>query len=74
LFGPNQGDRDAFVAKLAPDGLPVWRYQHGTTARDEAISVAVGGGNHVLIAGHTAGSLFGLHQGDWDVFVAKLAP
>jgi hypothetical protein len=74
LFGPNQGDRDAFVAKLAPDGSPVWAYQHGTSEYDQINAMAVDGGNHVLIAGDTGGSLFGLHQGSYDVFVAKLAP
>ncbi len=74
LFAPNQGNFDAFVAKLAPDGSPVWGYQHGTSVYDEINAVAVDGGNHVLIAGHTAAGLFGTHQGDYDAFVAKLGP
>jgi len=32
LFGPHQGAGDAFVAKMAPDGSPIWAHQHGTSS------------------------------------------
>lgn len=51
--GQAQGGYDAWVAKFDPEGREVWRQQVGTSANDDARSVAVNRKNQVVIVGYT---------------------
>jgi len=73
LFARNQGNADAFVAKIAADGTPLWGIQHGTSTSDSAVAVAVDPTGNVFVVGTTHGSLFGPHQGASDAFIAVVA-
>lgn len=74
------GDQDAFVAKLAPDLSRVLAASYlGGSGEDRGYGVAVDGAGHVIVTGITKSTDFpttggATHQGDADVFVAKLDP
>jgi len=72
LGGTNAGSFDAWVAKYDTNGNQQWIKQFGTSALDEALSVAVDNANHVYITGVTEGSLGGTNSGSFDAWVAKL--
>jgi hypothetical protein len=80
-------DDDPFIAKLAPDGTPIWLTFLGGSGRDVASDVAAGPGNDVFVAGWTQSTDFpatpgafdttpGLTSGfnEGDGFVARLSP
>jgi hypothetical protein len=76
---PNGGGRDAFVAKLDPDGQPVWSRSFGSDGDQAVEHVAVDSAGSLLLAGHFSGSVdFGggvlVSQGARDAFVVKLDP
>jgi hypothetical protein len=71
LAGPNAGDRDVFVMKLAPTGSTVWARQLGSAGDDFSRDVAVDGAGNVVVTGYTSGSLFDTISGSRDAFVAK---
>jgi hypothetical protein len=55
--GANQGGRDVFVSKYAPDGTHVWTRQFGSLGDDAPFAIAVGPDGGVVVAGQTTGSL-----------------
>jgi hypothetical protein len=75
---PVVGREDAFVAKLAPDGSPVWSRAFGTAGGDGAAAIAVSSAGDVFVAGTLAagkavlGGVTLSAQGPSDVFVARL--
>jgi hypothetical protein len=81
--GSGNGTNDGFVAKLAPDGSRIiWStYLHGTS-RDDVYGVYADARGFVYAIGWTRSSNFPTtpgawdrtHNGDMDVFVAKLKP
>ena len=67
----NLGDADMLLAKLDPNGEPVWARQLGTGVSDEARALTLAGDGSVFIAGATQGSIDGTaNQGKHDVVVA----
>ena len=67
-----QGERDAFVRRLDPDGRPLWTRQFGSDGRTYAEAVAVAATGSVVVVGATDGALVaGAHQGEFDVFVRR---
>ena len=62
------GGLDAFVAKFAPSGRPMWLSQFGTRGADEATAVAVAG-TGLFVAGSTDGRLARTRVGGTDAFV-----
>ena len=73
------GSQDAFLAKLAPNGTPVWSTYLGGRSVDYAAALAVNSANDVFLTGHTysldwvnGGSDLFL-DGMQDAFVAKLS-
>ena len=69
------GGRDAFVEKLSPEGIDLWRCQFGSSASDGALAVAADRAGNIFVAGHTEGTLQGQTlAGDDDAFVRKLSP
>lgn len=73
------GSRDAFVAKLGPDGAAAWANSYGNTAVDTAEGVAFDeNGNVVVIGLHTGKADFGNTSVDGgstpELFAAKLGP
>jgi hypothetical protein len=74
------GGSDVFVAKLAPDGNPLWSKGFGDAMDQEGTSIAVDPKGNVLLTGLLSGKVdFGngvplASVGGSDVFVAKLAP
>jgi len=67
------GSGDAFVRKFDADGNELWTKQFGTTASEEAYSVAVDSAGNIVVAGYTTGTLSGQsNAGASDVFVRKL--
>jgi hypothetical protein len=71
LDGTNEGESDAFVAKIDPDGNTVWIRQLGSSARDVAAATAFDRDGNIVIAGGTSGNLDGENAGEYDAFVAK---
>jgi len=66
---------DAFLAKLAADGEPLWFRQMGSGQHNSMRAVAVDADGSVLVAGYTMGELVsGQYAGDVDAFVMKYAP
>jgi hypothetical protein len=65
------GGRDAFVRKYDPAGNELWTRQFGSTARDEAVALAVDASG-VYVAGLTLGTLPGQTSGGFvDAFVRR---
>ena len=83
-FQPRRrGEMEAFVAKLAPDGRGlVYLTYLGGADYDEATAIAVDATGAAYVAGRTgsadfpvtAGAAQTSYRGDFDGFVAKLAP
>jgi hypothetical protein len=81
--GSGNNSNDGFVAKIAPDGKSlIWStYLHGTN-RDDVYGVNVDANGYVYAIGWTRSSNFPTtlgaydrtHNGNMDVFVAKLKP
>lgn len=65
------GVGDAFLIKYDTSGARQWTKLLGTSAEDEAYSVAVDAGGNIFIAGLTNGDLVGTNAGNSDMFVAK---
>ncbi len=72
LGGSIQGETDAWVAKLTPNGDVLWVDQLGTEMTDKATNVAAGRAGNVLVTGFTYGSLGGRQQGHGDAWLMKL--
>ena len=79
------GTCDAFVAKLGPDGKPIWSTYLGGILDDWATGVALDSAGNVLVTGYTRSPNFPLvnpiqatynngASDDYDAFVAKLDP
>ncbi len=76
----DNGNLDAFVAQLTPEGTENWRQQVGTAGKspksfgdktDESSSLAVDAAGNVFIAGKTSFDLAATSQGIEDAFVAS---
>jgi hypothetical protein len=74
LARPNQGDFDAWVAKLKADGTFSWKRQLGSAAYDVSSGVALDGSGNTVIGGWTLGSLARPNQGEFDAWAAKYDP
>ena len=84
LVPTSQGDRDAFLAKLAPDGKSVlYSTYWGGSGGDEAASVALGTDGTVYVAGITGSTDLPVSPGAFqpafggganDGFVSRFAP
>ncbi len=75
LPGPGlyQGAYDAWVAKLGPDGTPLWARQYGTPDYDRLHAVAVGWAGNIVAVGDTLGALAESNPaGVWDALVVKV--
>lgn len=71
------GSSDIFLAKLSPEGEPLWSKRFGDAAEQVASGIAVAADGVVALVGHFQGTLtFGgaplVSAGGTDVFVAKL--
>ncbi|HEV2691215.1 MAG TPA: SBBP repeat-containing protein, partial [Bryobacteraceae bacterium] len=74
-----QGQRDSFVAKIAPDGSLLYATYLGGTGNDDAAGIAVDSNGSAVIAGSTnstdfPGSAKSLPAFQPDAFVARLSP
>ena len=69
LAGPNQGDKDVYLAKLDASGAQLWLQQFGSAGEDKAWGVAATG-DGVRLAGMTSGAL-GTSAGALDAFLAR---
>lgn len=72
------GSSDIFIAKLSPEGTPLWSKSFGSANKDLANAVSIGPDNSIVVAGNYTGALdFGAgllpHGGGSDVFLAKFA-
>ncbi|WP_146136498.1 SBBP repeat-containing protein [Aphanothece hegewaldii] len=72
LASPNKGQRDAFVAKYAPDGKLLWTRQLGTSNADASRDIVSDGAGSLFIAGFTDGSLGGTTKGNTDAFLLQI--
>jgi uncharacterized protein DUF1996/beta-propeller repeat-containing protein len=63
-----RGGLDAFVAKFASSGRPMWLTQFGTRGMDEATAVGVAG-TGLFVAGSTDGRIGRTRVGGTDAFV-----
>jgi hypothetical protein len=73
LFGNLAGDSDAWIVKYDPQGRQVAATQIGTNREDETYGITVDANGHVYVVGQTLGSLGGINQGGYDVWMAKFA-
>lgn len=53
LFGPNQGNQDAWVAKYDAEGNFVWGQQFGSSGYDFVNATCIGPDDHVYVTGST---------------------
>ena len=76
----SNGDMDFFVAKLDPQGKPLWVHNGGGTKVDRGYGVAADAAGNVYVTGHSQGTDATFsgqsipNAGDYDVFVAKYDP
>ncbi|MFW6061518.1 MAG: SBBP repeat-containing protein [Planctomycetota bacterium] len=71
----SHGSRDAFVAKLLPDGTRAWERQFGTASDDGAYGVTCGLDGSIYVAGGTDDGLHGAgHIGGRDGVLVKYSP
>jgi uncharacterized protein (TIGR03437 family) len=75
------GSTDAFIAKIAPDGTPIWCTYFGGKAYDVANGLAVDSAGDVVVIGTTQSADLPLRnayqatlQGNSNAFIAKLDP
>ncbi|QQS48371.1 MAG: SBBP repeat-containing protein [Acidobacteriota bacterium] len=81
LQATNNGEGDAFVARLNPTGTAlVYSSYLGGTGTDEASGVAIDAANNAYLVGNTASTDFniksplqGMNRGGQDAFVAKVS-
>lgn len=70
------GERDLFLAQIAPDGKVMWAKRFGNAVDQQSASIAVDSEGNVVLAGTFEGTLsFGgeiLSAQGFDVYVAKL--
>ncbi len=79
--GQPGGQGDAFVAKFAPDGTPIYSTYLGGSYVDQANDVAVDAQGNAYVTGDTGSVNFPVvnplqatYAGGWDGFVTKLDP
>ena len=70
------GGVDAFVTKYSAEGTVLWTHLLGTSANDEAWSVATGSDGSIYVVGETWGTLDGAidgasNQGSYDAYLTK---
>jgi enterochelin esterase-like enzyme len=69
--GPSAGDKDAVLARIAPDGRVVWARQFGGPGEDKAYALGVDAGG-VYVAGVTSAGMPGAeHRGGTDGWLAR---
>ncbi|MGV9807492.1 alpha/beta hydrolase-fold protein [Micromonospora chersina] len=72
--GTSAGDKDAVLARIAPDGTLAWTRQFGGPGEDKAYAVAADA-NGVYVAGGTSGALPGATPlGGADGWLARFTP
>ena len=74
---PSTGNLDAFVAKLGPDGSPIWVRTFGDAAEQRATAVVAADSDSVVVTGYFLGKIdFGLGASEqassYRPFLAKL--
>ena len=76
LAETNRGERDAFVARLTPDGEVVWARQFGGPATDWTHGAGVDAHGNVYVTGITEGQAAAdtVHAGDRDGLLASYGP
>lgn len=53
LFSDNEGDKDAFLVKMAPDGTELWGKQWGSTKSDGVETILMGKENDIFVASYS---------------------
>ena len=53
LFSDNEGDTDAFLVKMAPDGTELWGKQWGSTKSDGVETILMGKENDIFVASYS---------------------
>lgn len=71
--GTRVGKDDAFLVAFDADGEDAWVVQFGSLEDDEAVGVAIGSDDGVVVAGHTYGLIGAASVGLSDAFIAKYA-
>ncbi len=71
LGGANAGDKDAFVARVAPDGTIMWVSQLGGTGEDKAFGVAADATGVYVVGGTPAGLPGAAPLGGMDGWIAR---
>jgi hypothetical protein len=74
LGGPVSGVRDAWLARLDPDGQPDWLEQFGLQGHGWTAAAAPRAGGGVFFGGATTGALGGPGAGGHDAWVARYSP
>jgi hypothetical protein len=73
-FGTAVGAIDGFLARFDGAGSRSWLSQFGTTANDEAWSLAADAAGNAYVAGYSAGSFAGTLAGDKDIIAVRFDP
>jgi hypothetical protein len=76
-LGDAVGQQDAVVRLLEPDtGAPVWTVQYGSEESEWVTDMTVDAEGNIYVVGETLGAVQTgfTNQGDYDLFLLKLAP
>lgn len=71
LDGADPSDGSAYLRKFDAAGDVLWTQQFGADLGDRAFAVTIDQGGHIIIGGHTSGSMDGENAGGQDGFVQK---
>ena len=71
LAGDNQGQRDVYLARYAPDGELRWSIQTGGPMNDSPLGVSVAPDGSIYVGGFTDGDFASINQGSADVWLAR---
>ncbi len=74
LDGANAGDKDAFLARIAPDGRTAWIRQLGGTGEDKAFGVAADATGVYVVGSTPAGFAGAPPMGGQDGWIARYSP
>ncbi len=68
---PNNGAKDAFIARFTLDGTRVCTGLLGTGENEKCCAIAVNAMGEAFLAGYTYGDLGGVNKGGQDIFFSK---
>jgi hypothetical protein len=72
LFGPNQGEQDAWIARFDAAGGLLWAAQFGGPGNENLLALVPDGSGGAFVTGATTDTLFAAHKGGWDAVLLRI--